>query len=105
MTTRDKGGPTQMNRRPRSRCSKRTSRNQQRALVTLQKAITYTLLSLLTVDVLSVLVIVFLVGFGKMKLQEKLILTLIGKTVCVAGMSFVRVTKSLFAQSDAPSDV
>ena len=62
----------------------------------LQVAITCTLLSLLVVNVLIVLSVVIFVGFNKMNLSDKLVLTLIGETLAVVATGFIIVTKFIF---------
>lgn len=71
---------------------------QARTVLTLRLAVTYSLLALFGINVLSVLSIVFLVGFGKMSLSEKLILTLILETVAQAATVFVIITRFIFSK-------
>jgi hypothetical protein len=58
--------------------------------------VTYYLLILFALNVVSVLAIIFFVGFGKMTLSEKLILTMIGSTVAQAASVLVMVTRFIF---------
>lgn len=62
----------------------------------LRAAVTYYLLILFALNVVSVLAIIFFVGFGKMTLSEKLILTMIGSTVAQAASVLVMVTRFIF---------
>lgn len=66
------------------------------SLTTLRFKVTYCLLALFALNVLCVLTVVFLVGFGKMSLSEKLIMTLLAGTVAQAAAIFLSVTKFLF---------
>jgi len=69
-----------------------------RSLLTLRLAITYSLLVLFGVNVLSVLSIIFLVGFGKIHLSEKLIFVLIAETVAQAATVFLTTIKFIFSK-------
>jgi hypothetical protein len=62
----------------------------------LRTAVTYYLLILFALNVISVLAIIFFVGFGKMTLSDKLILTMIGSTVAQAASVLVMVTRFIF---------
>lgn len=67
-----------------------------RMILTLRMVVTFSLLALFAVNVLSVVAVVFFVGFGKMLLSEKLILTLIAETVAQAAAIFITITRFLF---------
>lgn len=72
-------------------------RHRQQAMLNLQRDVTFfTMLALFSLNVLSVLCLIFFVGFGKMSLSDKLILTLIVETVAVAGAIFSAITRFLF---------
>lgn len=66
-----------------------------RMLLILRMAVTFFSLALFAVIVLSALSIVFLAGFGKMALSEKLIL-LITATVAQVAAIFITIAKFLF---------
>ena len=86
-----------MNRR-----SRRTPKHQElRTMLTLRTAVTVTLLAVFCVNVLSVLCVIFLAGFGKMELSDKLILTLIAETIAVAGTGLIAVARSVFDKNYA----
>jgi hypothetical protein len=73
-------------------------RQELRTILLLRKAVTFSLLALFAVNVLSVISVVFLVGFGKMALSEKLIFMLIAETVAQAAAIFITITRFLFSK-------
>lgn len=68
-----------------------------RTIQALRIAVTFSLIAVFGVTVLSVLAIIFFVGFGKMDLSDQLIFTLIAETVAHAGAFFLIVTRFLFS--------
>ena len=75
----------------------RRTPQQQRTMLELQRAVTFTLLGLFAINVLCVLSVILFKGFGMMeKLSDTLILTLIAETVAQAGTVFITVTRFIF---------
>jgi hypothetical protein len=68
----------------------------EREAISLRRNLTYCLIALFSINALSVLVIIFLVGLKRMELPEKLIMTLIAETVAQAATIFFSVTKFYF---------
>lgn len=64
--------------------------------ITLRKHVAYWLLSLFSANTAGALVMIFLVGFGKMALSEKVIMSVLGATVVEAAAMLFTVTKYLF---------
>ena len=73
--------------------------------VSLQRYVTLSLLALFLLNSISALVMVFLLGCGKIILSEKVILTVIGQTISQAAGVFVIVTKYLFPYSKLGCDI
>lgn len=67
-----------------------------RTNLTLRRRVAYFLLSLFALNAVSVLVVVYLVGFGLMVLSNTVMISLIGETVAHAAAMFLTVTKYLF---------
>ena len=65
-------------------------------VISLREKVAYALLTLLMLNTVSVLAIIFLVGFHMMALPERLILTLIGETVAQAAAIFFSIIQSIF---------
>jgi hypothetical protein len=65
-------------------------------MVSLQTVVTLTMLAVFSLNVMGVLCIIFFVGFGKMSFSDKVVLTLIGETVAVAGGIFTAITRFIF---------
>ena len=87
---------TNKHRRQSSRYSLRYQ--QAHTVLTLRLAVTYSLLALFGINVLSVLSIIFLVGLGKIILSERLIYTLIAATVAQSATIFVIIVKFIFSK-------
>jgi hypothetical protein len=68
--------------------------------ITLRKRMAYWLLVLFSVNTGGALAMIFLVGFGKMSLSEKVIMSVLGATVIEAAAMLVTVTKYLFPAKD-----
>jgi len=64
--------------------------------ITLRRRMAYWLLVLFSVNTVGALAMIFLVGFGKMSLSEKVIMSVLGATVLEAAAMLVTVTKYLF---------
>jgi hypothetical protein len=71
-------------------------RKRENTITILRLKVTYCLLALFALNVLCVLAIIFLVGFGKMSLSERLIIILLGETMAQAAAIFFSVTKFIF---------
>ena len=86
----------------RRRQSSRYSLQFQQAhtVLTLRLAVTYSLLALFGINVLSVLSIIFLLGFGKIILSERLIYTLIAATVAQSATILVSIVKFIFSKGN-----
>ena len=69
--------------------------------INLRERVAYCLLFLFALNTLGALLIVFLVGFGKMNLSDKIIITVLGETVAQAAAMFLTVTKYLFPASNS----
>ncbi len=67
-----------------------------RVEVDLRRLATYLWFGIFTLNVVSVVTIIFFVGFGLMKLQDKVLLTLIGETIAYATAMAMTVTRYLF---------
>jgi hypothetical protein len=61
--------------------------------------IVHFLLYLFALNTISVLVVIFLVGFEKMNLPVPIIISLIGETIAYAGAMFFLITKYLFSKN------
>jgi len=64
--------------------------------IALRRRMAYWLLGLFSVNTAGALAMIFLVGFGKMSLSEKVIISVLGATVVEAAAMLVTVTKYLF---------
>ena len=70
--------------------------SRERGVIFLRQMVACCLLALFTINTLSVLAIIFLVGLNKMILSERLIMTLLAETVAQAAAIFFSVTKFIF---------
>jgi hypothetical protein len=64
--------------------------------INLRRRVANWLLGLFTLNTAGALAVIFLVGFGKMGLSDKVIMSVLGATVVQAAAMLVTVTKYLF---------
>jgi hypothetical protein len=71
-------------------------RQRERSLNTLRPKVAYCLLSLFMVNTVSVLLMIFLVGLGTLRLSDTLVLTLVAETVTQTAAVFIYLAGVIF---------
>jgi hypothetical protein len=68
----------------------------------LRRFVAFGLLGIITLNTIVTLTAIFFVGFGLMRLSDKVIFTLLGQTVAQIAATFLTVIKFLFPSKVAP---
>jgi len=72
--------------------------HREQSTLILRRVVTYCLLTLFVIYGVSVMTMIFLVGFGKMNLPDRLIFTMVAQTVAQAAAFLFTVTRHLFSK-------